>query len=219
MMVMSEERAVVKVSATVKDNIEPDLAVFTIRFGRMRKTQRECADDFAIEKKRVAHVLEPFGLADKLGFSNYSSYACTTGRRAIITGYEYYCSATLKTEREQYDVAAIWMALAGTVSTARVNIRFEIADVDAAEDRLIGKAVAKATRSADALAAASGMQLGNVREIRYRRCGDSHAPDVMFSARRIGHDDSDEDFMPELQPKPIEVECSVDVDWWLTPAK
>ena len=31
-------------------------------------------------------MLEPFGIVDALGFDGYSSYVCTSGRRAVITG-------------------------------------------------------------------------------------------------------------------------------------
>lgn len=68
---MSENLGVVKVGATVEDSVEPDLAVFSLRFGKKCKTQRECADDFAAERERVVRALEPFGIADDLGFSGY----------------------------------------------------------------------------------------------------------------------------------------------------
>ena len=159
---MSENLAVVKVSATAEDKVDPDLAVFTLRFGKKCETQQECADDFAAEQDRVIRALGPFGIADALGFDGYSSYVCTSGRRAVVTGYEYYCSATLKVEREGHDIAAIWAALAGRVSTARVNLHFELSDEDAEERRLIGSAVAKARLSAEALATAAGMELAGV---------------------------------------------------------
>ncbi len=58
---MSENLAVVKVSATAEDKVDPDLAVFTLRFGKKCETQQECADDFAAEQDRVIRALEPFG--------------------------------------------------------------------------------------------------------------------------------------------------------------
>ena len=170
---MSENLAVVKVSATAEDKVDPELAVFTLRFGKKCETQQECADDFAAEQDRVIRALEPFGIADTLGFDGYSSYVCTSGRRAVVTGCEYYCSATLKVEREGHDIAALWAALAGRVSTARVNLHFELSDEDAEERRLIGAAVAKARLSAEALATAAGTELAGVKEIRYNRSGGS----------------------------------------------
>ena len=80
---MSESLAVVKVSATAEDKVDPDLAVFTLRFGKKCETQQECADDFAAEQDRVIRALEPFGIADALGFDGYSSYVCTSGRHGL----------------------------------------------------------------------------------------------------------------------------------------
>lgn len=214
---MSESLAVVKVSATAEDKVDPDLAVFTLRFGKKCETQQECADDFAAEQDRVIRALEPFGIADALGFDGYSSYVCTSGRRAVVTGYEYYCSATLKVKLEGHDIAAIWAALAGRVSTARVNLHFELSDEDAEERRLIGSAVAKARLSAEALATAAGMELAGVKEIRYNRSGDSCFWGVA-RADGCATPNGAASSMPDLHPEPIEVECSVDVDWWLKPS-
>lgn len=214
---MSENLAVVKVSATAEDRVDPDVAVFTLRFGKKCETQQECADDFAAEQDRVIRALEPFGIADALGFDGYSSYVCTSGRRAVVTGYEYYCSATLKVEREGHDIAAIWAALAGRVSTARVNLHFELSDEDAEERRLIGAAVAKARLSAEALATAAGTELAGVKEIRYNRSGDSCFWGVAC-ADGCATPNGAASSMPDLHPEPIDVECSVDVDWWLRPS-
>ena len=120
-------------------------------------------------------------------------------------------------ERKGHDVAAIWAALAGRVSTARVNLHFELSDEDAEERRLIGTAVAKARLSAEALAAAAGTELAGVKEIRYNRSGDScfwRVACADASATPNGAASS----MPDLHPEPIDVECSVDVDWWLKPS-
>ena len=64
-------------------------------------------------------------------------------------------------------------ALAGRVSTARVNLHFELVDEDVEERCLIGAAVAKTRLSAEALAAAAGTELAGVKEIRYNQSGDS----------------------------------------------
>ena len=124
---------------------------------------------------------------------------------------------TLKFKREGHDIAAIWAALAGRVSTARVNLHFELGDEDAEERRLIGTAVAKARLSAEALATVAGMELAGVKEIRYSRSGDSCFWGVACadaSATPNGAASS----MSDLHPEPIDVECSVDVDWWLKPS-
>ena len=109
-------------------------------------------------------------------------------------------------------------ALADRVSTARVNLHFELVDEDAEERRLMGAAaVAKARLDAEALAAAAGTELAGVKEIRYNRGGDSRFWGAICAdgcATPAGAASS----MPDLHPKPMDVERSVDVDWWLKPS-
>lgn len=122
----------------------------------------------------------------------------------------------LKVEREGHDIAVIWAALAGRVSTARVNLHFELGDEDVEERRLIGTAVAKARLSAEALAAAAGTELAGVKEIRYNRGGDSCFWGVAC-ADGCATPNGAASSMPDLHPEPIDVECSADVGWWLKP--
>lgn len=107
--------------------------------------------------------------------------------------------------------------LSGSVSTARVNLHFELVDEDAEERRLIGAAVAKARLGAEALAVAAGTELAGVKEIRYNRGGDSCFLGAICAdgcATPAGAASS----MPDLHPEPIDVACSVEVDWWLKPS-
>lgn len=71
--------------------------------------------------------------------------------------------------------------------------------------------------SAEALATVAGMELAGVKEIRYSRSGDSCFWGVAYadaSATPNGAASS----MPDLHPESIDVECSVDADWWLKPS-
>ena len=108
-------------------------------------------------------------------------------------------------------------ALAGRVSTARVNLHFELVDEDAEERRLIGAADAKARLGAEALAAAAGTELAGVKEIRYNRGGDSRFWGAIC-ADGCATPAAAASSMPDLHPKPVDVERSVDVDWWLKPS-
>ena len=71
----------------------------------------------------------------------------------------------------------------------------------------------KARSSAEALAAASGKRLGEVRQIRYNRPTGGYSYPGDFCMERVAATDSEQ--LPNLNPEPIEVACSVDVDWWL----
>ena len=98
-----------------------------------------------------------------------------------------------------------------------MNLHFELSDEDTEERRLIGTAVAKARLSAEALAAAAGMELAGVKEIRYNRSGGSNFWGALC-ADGCATPNGAASSMPDLHPEPIDVECSVDVDWWLRPS-
>ena len=63
----------------------------------------------------------------------------------------------------------------------------------------------------------AGMELAGVKEIRYNRSGDSCFWGVA-RADGCATPNGAASSMPDLHPEPIEVECSVDVDWWLKPS-
>ena len=93
-------------------------------------------------------------------------------------------------------------------------VAVELADERAAEDALIARAVERARGSAQALAAAAGSKLGGIKHISYNsRSGDCGG---MYCAA-MGAPDGAPGGPGEtaLEPEPIEVECSVDVEWWL----
>lgn len=206
-------RPVVKVGATVKAFVEPESAIFEIRFGRRCKTLDACAGDFAAEQLRVKAALERFGLSEALKVHGYSSYAHRTGKKGVIDGYEYGCWGVLEVGRSEHDAGMIWQALSESGASASVNLRFKLDDGRAAEDSLIEKAVARAWGNAEALARSAGMLLGGVREIKYRRkdCGAG----LMLGAASMRCSETYGDKMPSFDPEPIEIECHVDVDWWL----
>ena len=210
-------RPIVKVGAAATAMVEPVTAVISIRFGRRCKSQEACAKDYAAELAKAHAVLDGFGLADELKTSGYHAYARRTAKRGVIDGYEYGSWGTLKVERSQHDVSAIWQALSGSGMAASFGISFEIADERTAEDSLIADAVSQALSSAEALAHAAGMALGGVREMRYQREGDGFGP-VMYGgaapSRTLGLDEQ-----PDFEPEPVEIECHVDVDWFLAEAR
>lgn len=73
------------------------------------------------------------------------------------------------------------------------------------------------TPRVEALAAAAGAELAGVKEIRYNRSGDSCFWGVAC-ADGCATPNGAASSMPDLHPEPIDVECSVDVDWWLKPS-
>lgn len=213
----NSHRPVAKVGATATAMVEPNTAVFGIRFGRRCKSQEACAGDYAAELAKAKAALDGFGLADELKASGYHVHAHRTAKRGAINGYEYGSWGTLRVERSQHEVSAIWQALAGSGMTASFGLSFEIDDERAAEDSLIEEAVSRARSSAEALARAAGMARGGVREMRYQREGDGFGPVQYDAASPFGAPGFDD--QPNFEPESIEIECHVEVDWFLVGAR
>ncbi len=212
--VNDQYRSVVKVGATATASVEPDTAVFELRFGCRCKSQKACIDDYDSELAKVKGTLARFGIEEELKTSGYHTYAHRTGKKRSIDGYEYGSRGILKVKRESYDVGAIWQALSESSTCASFGLSFELVDERIAEDALIEDAVFRARSSAEALAQAAGMSLGGVKEIRYQREGSAFGPVLFDAAPSSGSVNFD--VQPDFEPEPIEIECHVDIDWWLT---
>lgn len=216
---MSMDKAgYVSVGAEVEDEVMPDRVVFNICFGGGFDTKEACLDDYNKDRAKVAAALAPFGLDDELTCRGYSCYARTTRRKATVIGYSYRAYGTIAAPIDVIDVAAVWTALNTCGSRADMGVGFDLADQRAAEDALIARAVERARGNAQALAAASRSKLGGVKHISYNsRLGDidrfcyASADGVALEAPAGSGDFK----ATVLEPEPIEVECSVDDEWWL----
>ena len=209
----SIEKPVVCVSASVEEQVEPDIAEFTVWFEWHGQDQAECAERYAADAKRVKEALEALGLSDELKLSRYSSYANRRRRGRTTGGFEYSARGSLRVRLTEHDIASVWTALASCDIKASINVFFSLGNGDAEEAKLLGQAFTKARSSAEALAAASGKRLGEVRQIRYNRPTGGYSYPGDFCMERVAATDSEQ--LPNLNPEPIEVACSVDVDWWL----
>lgn len=204
----------VSVGAEIEDEVMPDRVIFSIGFGGRRTTKESCLEDYNADRARVADALAPFGLDSELTCCRYTCYAQTTRKKATIVDYNYYAYGTVTAPVDSTDFASVWTALNTCGSHADMGIRFELADQRAAEDALIARAVERARGNAEALAAAAGSKLGGVKHISYNSRAASYGRTycVAACAPDGAPGDSEETV---LEPEPIEVECSVDVEWWL----
>lgn len=209
----SIEKPVVCVSATVEEQAEPDIAEFSIWFQWHGQDQAECAERYGSDAKRAKEALGALGLNEELKLSHYSSYANRRRHGRTSGGFEYSARGSLRIRLAEHDVSSVWTALASSEIKASVNVCFSLEDEDAEEAKLLGRAFAEARGSAEALASASGKRLGEVRQIRYNRPTGGYSYPGDFSMERMAGVDSSH--VPDLNLEPIEVACSVDVDWWL----
>lgn len=210
----STVKPIVCVSATVEERVEPDIARLTIWFRGHGQNQDECAMLYAADARRAKEALEPFDLHNQLRLSSYHSYESQRRSKRASRGLEYGARGLLRIRPIEHDVVNIWSALAGSKINASIEVLFSLEDGDSEEAKLLGHAVAKARSNADALATAAGKRLGEVRQIRYNRSGDGFSRGGYRCSKDLRNSD-DSSSIPDFNPEPIEVTCSVEVDWSL----
>ena len=105
------EKPVACVSATIRKQIDPDIAEFNIWFEGYRQDQASCAEQYTADVKSMKCALSQFGLEDKLRMSNYFSYANRNRRNRASHGFEYSVRGVLRIRRAEHDVSSIWTAL------------------------------------------------------------------------------------------------------------
>lgn len=72
-----------------------------------------------------------------------------------------------------------------------------------------------ARQNAEALAAAAGERLGSVKSISYNHGGSRYAFRVCESGGHAPGAAPDDFPEVDFEPEPIDIECEVDVVWWL----
>lgn len=207
----------VSVGAEVEDEVMPDKVIFRIGFGGRRDTREGCLDDYTAERALVTKALAAFDLDGELTCRGYTCFANTSRKKGNILGYRYYAYGTVSAPLEKTDVGAVWAALNTCGSHADMQVDFDLYDRRAAEDALIARAVERARGNARALAAASGTKLAGVKHISYNGDG-GHAWICNESVGCVpdgGVPDGGNPPYVDLEPEPIQIECSVDVEWWL----
>lgn len=210
---MGSEKGYISVGAEVEDEVMPDEVTFRISFGGRFPSKGECLADYAAEQERVRTALSPFGLADRLGCRRYSCYAHTTRKKAVVDGFDYYAYGAVSAPAADIDAGEVLAALSTCGIHADASVEFGFSDRRAAEDELIGRAVRKARANAETLAVVSGATLGAVKHISYNAMP-SNSLLVCAASADCGPSALDGG-APSLGPEPIEVECAVEVEWWL----
>lgn len=205
----------ISVGASVEDKVMPDRVTFKICFEGSKRTKDECLADYSADRARIAKALAPFGLDKELTCKRYSCYSRTTRKKNTVLGYSYYAHESIETDLASVDHAAVWQALNTCGVRADMDVSFGIKDRRAAEDVLIAKAVGQARANAQVLAEAAGVKLAGVKHISYNSDSRDYDWCVCEAAPAGVPDDGEGDEKTVIEPEPVEVSCSVDVEWWI----
>jgi uncharacterized protein YggE len=153
----------ITVSASGKVTIVPDVARVTLGVTFTRPTVKAARSDAATAMTQVIDAVKKLGVADAdirtVGINLYPQYANTTPGR--VTGYT--ISEQLQVTIRDLDKAGDVVDAATTQGATDVNgISFELADPDKAMNDARAAAVVAAQASAQAMASAGHVSLGQI---------------------------------------------------------
>lgn len=202
-------RPVVRVGATVEEEVEPDTAVYAIEFFGSFASKEECAADYAEERRKVAEALAPFGLAEAPKLTGYWCSQRRTGKKGTLVGYSYRDRGSFEVPVKDVDAPAVLEALMACGARAEVGVWFGLADEHAVEQSLAARAVEESRKTAELLAGAAGARVSGVKSISYKSYSPAYSP-MAFADAPDGAS-----AQACFDPAPVEVEASVEVEWWL----
>jgi uncharacterized protein YggE len=194
--------------------IDPDYAEVVVGVEVHDSTAAAAATQMDRRMRAVVTALEALGFpGDSLPTSNY---AVTPDRNyrvpdRPVTGYGARTTVTLTIRDLSRVGTVVGVALDAGANTIG-EVRFRSSREDAARERALAMAVAEARRDASALAAAAGVELGDIQQI-------STANDPRIRLRGVSLDAMEDLSVPEMRPSArivadaITVRARVTIAW------
>ena len=230
-MLVDTENSAITIEAEVQKDFEPDMFRLSVVFEGEKSERQECIESYNEDYSKVQSALVEAGiLADEIKSSSFSvsvhhdwlyekvddARGYYRRRDRIVDGCEYQGACSVEREADFTLLAAIWNALQQLDGDFSFGIAYSLKRPDECEKELLRSAVSEARDRAEALADAAGSKLGNVKRIHYRfsRASSSYA-DGGGCEPMGDYCDAAEPGVPEFNPEPISVYCSVTLAWAL----
>jgi uncharacterized protein len=140
----------------------PDTAVISCSLSAQEKTSQVAFDSASRLTEQMRQALRGAGVdpktAELSGYSLYPIFDYKSAKQNVI-GYRVGTSVTIKL-KDFGKIAPVIQALAGLNGITGQNMNYDLEEIDAAKQKAIDRAYARARGYADALAKASGKQVG-----------------------------------------------------------
>lgn len=199
----------------------PDTITLTLTLSA-QKTDYERASELAsgqLEKLRASLQLlgmpkDSLKTADFQVSAEYDYRREEGENRRVFAGYRVAHTLTLDMELDTKMLGRVLGSISGSGSKPEIAVRFGIRDTEAVRNAVLADAARNARARAEALAAASGVRLGRLVDIRYRCGGQDILSDTAY---HVGEGVA----MPlkarsvEIEPTEIHLEDSAEFVWEL----
>jgi uncharacterized protein len=140
----------------------PDTAVISCALSAQEKTSQAAFDSASRLTEQMRQALRAVGVdpktAELSGYSLYPMFDYKNAKQNVI-GYRVGTSVTIKL-KDFGKIGPVIQALAGLNGITGQNMSYDLEEIDAAKQKAIDHAYARARGYADTLAKASGKQLG-----------------------------------------------------------
>src|SRR3954469_8484421 len=152
----------VSVGADGEFESAPDTAIINCAISAQEKTSQAAFESASRLAEQLRQALRSAGIdpktAELSGYSFYPMFDYKNAKQNVI-GYRVGTSVTIKL-KDFGKIAPVTQALAGLNGITGQNMSYDLQEIDAAKQKAIDHAYARARGYADTLAKASGKQLG-----------------------------------------------------------
>ena len=211
----SAAQATVAVVGEATEEVRPDVANVNLSIEVDRPTAAEAAEENARRAAAVIAGLKGAGVADKdiatVGLSLYPVWDSQGQPRAVSA---YQAINRIAVRVQPLDKAGALIAQAVQNGADYQGLSFDVADREAREDALRGKAVENAAHRAELYARGAAMKLGALQAIRADATQPAFPPLMEFARGPVG---SGAAKPPPIEPGLITLTETVSASWALAP--
>lgn len=224
------EKRVIRVTGYGQLKLPPDLTRLMIGLTGTEKEYAQALTRCEEKTRALREAVAPFGFAEEdlktTEFrvdTRYESEQDKHGNwRQVFAGYQYTHRLKLEFPVDNDRLGKVLYAVAHADTVPEMSLQYTVADVEAAKNALIGKAVEDAREKAAILTQAADVALGEVLSINYAENGMRFETDTMFlreeSAAFGAPRMKAASYDMAVQPDDITVRDSVTVVWEIVKA-
>ena len=198
---------IIKVTGKGKISIKPDLIRLLINLEDKRETYEETVEQSTLQLEMLRDCFA------KLGFERADLK--TRAWKQKFIGYKFVHAMKLEFDADNKRLGEVLYALAHAPVSPEFRINYTIKDVEAAKNKLLGKAVADSKEKACVLTEAAGVKLGDIVTIDYS-WGDKEfvsEPMVRNLAAPMMRSAKADSYNIDIEPDDISVTDTVTVVW------
>ncbi len=210
----------IRVTGTGKLSLKPDTIRLAITLRETHESYTAALEESAMAAGRLQAAFSALGFEKEdlktLTFAVSSRYDNEPDDKGVyrqkLKGFEYDYRMYLEFPRDNERLGQVLTAMLTSGVAVEFSLNYTVRDPEPARTELLQRAVRDSKKKAEGLAAAAGVELGQLMEIDYGWQDKVFRTEIMQSSRAVGAA-AFSGFQPELEAADIELEESVRAVW------